>query len=85
MTIAEILRRDMRLFETINMSVLVTIDAYVGLEQLPGTCDGFPATMRLMIDSSLDRAGATAAIKREVHSTTGYEPARFRWKPVVSA
>ncbi len=76
------MRRYMALVEAIDTKVEVRIEAYVGLEQKPGSCDAFPASLCLEIDSSLDQNAATLEIKRLVQQATGYEPARFAWKRV---
>lgn len=75
-----LLRRYIDLIEGLDRTVFVTVEAYVGIDQCPGASAAIPATLRLEVDSDLDRDAMTAAIKGQIQALTGYEPARFKWR-----
>lgn len=75
-----LLRRYIDLIEGLDRTVLVTVEAYVGINQRPGASAAIPATLRLEVDSDLGREAMTAAIKDQIRAVTGYEPGRFTWQ-----
>ena len=80
--VTTLLHRYMNLIEGIDRTVSVTIEAYVGIEQQPGDSATIPANLTMEVDSGLSRDEMTAAIKAQIQIVTGYEPARFKWRPI---
>lgn len=79
--VTTLLRRYINLLEGIDWTVSVTIETYVGIEQQPGDSATIPAHLTMEVDSGLSRDEMTAAIKAQIQVVTGYEPARFTWRP----
>lgn len=75
-----LLRRYIDLIEDMDRTVLVTVEAYVGIDQRPGASAAIPATLRLEVDFDLSRDAMTATIKDQIQAVTGYEPDRFTWR-----
>ncbi|MFN3675988.1 MAG: hypothetical protein ACK4TC_08405 [Sphingomonas pseudosanguinis] len=83
--VSTLLRHYISLFEGIDATISVQIEAYVAMEQAPGTSDAIPATLTLLVDSDLSEDEMTADIKAQIQAVTGYEPARFTWRRITSA
>lgn len=74
-----LLRRYIDLLESRTVAVRVTIERYVGIDQIPVDGSPFPASFTLQANPTYDSDAISEAIKTEIQTITGYEPAKFKW------
>jgi hypothetical protein len=74
-----LLRRYIDLFESCTVAVKVTIERYVGIDQTPSDGSPFPASFTFQANPAYNGDAISRAIRAEVQTATGYEPAKFKW------